>query len=379
MTTKEHQAKKPVSDPRLWDVRLSERDFEVLKTISAQYQLDPLTGEIQMLRGKVYISAAGLQVLACRHPDYEGCEIEIVHSDWEKNFYVIKAKVWKKGCAHPFEDFGDADPSTSQMKGRALFRHAITRARSRAIRSAFAVPFCSVEEMDAKGVEQMQVVREKPAPKVERPAQENELAKLRRQYRAVSKEAGIHPKVHETIKIRYGSSAGWSVEFFKMLISQLQEGHKPEFEQAVASFRDEMLNKEYDNRSTDREFEQRVKKGDIECSPWLLHNFLLLLDSWKINAAMTEFCAKHSMSLRDVRMAWDLGVRPLRKTRPVYDQWEGLLLEKGDAEVAGLFEEKVKSLENREAFDTLKDEIRKHRASPATCGALISRYHKHFK
>ena len=114
--------------PELWDGRLSNRDREVLTQIAEQYQLDPLTGEIMMLRGKVFITAQGLQKLACRDPLYDGCEIEIVQADWQKNFYVIKARVWKKGCSHPFEDFGDADPSTSQMKGRALFRHAITRA-----------------------------------------------------------------------------------------------------------------------------------------------------------------------------------------------------------------------------------------------------------
>ncbi len=386
MTTKEHQAKQPVSDPELWGVRLSDRDFEVLKTISAQYQLDPLTGEIQMLRGKVYISAAGLQVLACRHPDYEGCEIEIVHSDWEKNFYVVKAKVWKKGCAHPFEDFGDADPSTSQMKGRALFRHAITRARSRAIRSAFAVPFCSVEEMDAKGVEQMQVVREKPAPKTEpritQPkvvkddSPKDELSKLRGQYRAVSKESSIHPKVHETIKLRYGTSNGWSVEFFRMVISQLQEGHKPEFEQVVASFRDEMLNKEYDNQGTDREFEQRVRKGDIECSPWLLHNFMLLLDSWKIGAAMDAFCESNGFVRDWVRDAWDFGVLPLRKTQPIWEEWKKYLLEDVDQQKVKNFEAALKGLEIQEAFDTLKRWIHEHRKNPATCVAFSGVYRR---
>lgn len=136
--------------PDLWDGRLSSRDREVLTQIAEKYALDPLTGEVMMLRGKVYITAAGLQKLAVRDPNYEGCEIEIVQADWEKNFYVIKARVWKKGCSHPFEDFGDADPSTSSLRGRALFRHAITRARARAMRSAFAIPFCSVEELDGE-------------------------------------------------------------------------------------------------------------------------------------------------------------------------------------------------------------------------------------
>lgn len=159
--------------PDLWDGKLNSRDREVLTLMAEQYELDPLTGDLMMLRGKVYITAAGLQKLAVRDPSYEGCEIEIVQADWEKNFYVIKARVWKKGCSHPFEDFGDADPSTSSLRGRVLFRHAITRARARAMRSAFAIPFCSVEELDDEGRNMVGHPKKEnppPVPKKKKPA-----------------------------------------------------------------------------------------------------------------------------------------------------------------------------------------------------------------
>lgn len=133
--------------PDLWSGRLSNKDRELLIHVAEQYQLDPLVREIMVLQGNVYITAAGLQKIAIRDPSYNGCEVEIIHADWENNFYVVKARVWKKGCEYPFEDFGDADKATSKMKGRALFRHAVTRARARAMRSAFAVSLVSVEEM----------------------------------------------------------------------------------------------------------------------------------------------------------------------------------------------------------------------------------------
>ncbi len=134
--------------PDLWDSRYNTREIETLKVVAHQYNLDPLMREVIMLHGNIYVTAAGLQKLAQRDPDYNGCQIEPIVMDWDNNFFVVKASVWKKGCDYPFEDFGDADPTTSKLRGKALFRHAITRARARAIRSAFAVPFCALEELD---------------------------------------------------------------------------------------------------------------------------------------------------------------------------------------------------------------------------------------
>lgn len=134
--------------PDLWDARYNDKERETLKAVALQYGLDPLTREVMILKGNIYVTASGLQKLAVRDPDYDGCEIEVVQADWSNNFFVIKARVWKKNCSHPFEDYGDADPSTSSLTGHALFRHAITRARARAMRSAFAIPFCSLEELD---------------------------------------------------------------------------------------------------------------------------------------------------------------------------------------------------------------------------------------
>lgn len=134
--------------PDLWDERYSDKDREKLMVVAQAHGLDPMTREVIVIKGNIYVTAAGLQKLALNDPTYDGCEVELVQTDWKNNFFVIKARVWKKDCAHPFEDYGDADPTTSNLRGHALFRHAITRARARALRSAFAIPFCSVEELD---------------------------------------------------------------------------------------------------------------------------------------------------------------------------------------------------------------------------------------
>ncbi len=144
----QRKKKQPELHPELWGAHYTAKEIEMLKIVAKQYGLDPLAREVIIIKGNIYVTAAGLQKLALRDPDYDGCEIELVHTDWENNFFVVKARVWKKGCSRPFEDYGDADPSTSGLRGHALFRHAITRARARAMRSAFAIPFCTLEELD---------------------------------------------------------------------------------------------------------------------------------------------------------------------------------------------------------------------------------------
>lgn len=155
-------------NPAFWPNadRYNKRDIDMIRAAAEQYGLNPMTGDIMSLRGNLYVTSSGLNSLAQMHPDYDGCTVDPIVLDWEKNTYVIKAQVWKKGCSRPFEDYGDADPTTSKMKGRALFRHAITRAKARAIRSAFAVPFVAIEELsdeDRKELRQREKNKQ-PAP-----------------------------------------------------------------------------------------------------------------------------------------------------------------------------------------------------------------------
>lgn len=134
--------------PQMW--KLSTQDVHQLLWVADRYGFDPVADEVIMLHGRPYITASGLNRVANRSRDFNGIEVEIVHQNWQTNFFVVKAKVWKKGCEMPFEDFGEASPSTSKMKGQCIFRHAVTRAKARAIRAAFSIPFCSVEELDDK-------------------------------------------------------------------------------------------------------------------------------------------------------------------------------------------------------------------------------------
>ncbi len=75
---------------------------------------------------------------------------EIVSSfcDPSNNRWTFKATVFRTGCAEGFVAYGDADPSNvSFLVHGAEMRVAETRAVNRALRKAYGIGICSVEEI----------------------------------------------------------------------------------------------------------------------------------------------------------------------------------------------------------------------------------------
>jgi hypothetical protein len=71
-------------------------------------------------------------------------------SDPQNNKWVIKAIVFKSRYSKGFAGYGDADPSNvSSMVRGAELRIAETRAVNRALRKAYGIGLCSVEELGA--------------------------------------------------------------------------------------------------------------------------------------------------------------------------------------------------------------------------------------
>jgi hypothetical protein len=69
-------------------------------------------------------------------------------SDPVANRWVFKATVYKSSSSRGFVGYGDADPSNvSLMVHRAELRIAETRAVNRALRKAYGIGLCSVEEL----------------------------------------------------------------------------------------------------------------------------------------------------------------------------------------------------------------------------------------
>jgi hypothetical protein len=117
-----------------------------------QFGLSVQAGDLLLLENKLYITYAGALKIARRNR-CSGISTEVVAelSEPGKSRFVVKASVFKTSRSRPFEGYGDADPSNvSALVRGAELRVAETRAVHRALRKAFAIPFCSIEEIGSR-------------------------------------------------------------------------------------------------------------------------------------------------------------------------------------------------------------------------------------
>jgi hypothetical protein len=120
-----------------------------LKRLSNAYGLSVAAGDLQLLDGKWYVTHAGLLGIANR----SGCSaittvLDRSVSDPSVSRWVFKATVHKSPRSRGFVGYGDADPSnTSPLVRGAEMRVAETRAVNRALRKAYGIGLCSVEEL----------------------------------------------------------------------------------------------------------------------------------------------------------------------------------------------------------------------------------------
>jgi hypothetical protein len=97
------------------------------------------------------VTHSGLLGLAQRR-HCAGIEAELLKefSDFSLSHWVFKAKVYKTPRSIGFVGYGDADPiNVSSMVRGAELRIAETRAVNRALRKAYGIGLCSVEELGA--------------------------------------------------------------------------------------------------------------------------------------------------------------------------------------------------------------------------------------
>src|SRR5580698_362156 len=140
------------------NVRTARRNFNLLPDSRLIMQLRDLghdygfsleTGELQILDGNWYVTHTGLLRLA-RRRKCRGIHVEAINSlcDVSAGRYVMKATVYPSKASAGFVGYGDADPSNvSQRVHGAEMRIAETRAVNRALRKAYGVGICSVEEI----------------------------------------------------------------------------------------------------------------------------------------------------------------------------------------------------------------------------------------
>ena len=120
-----------------------------LRALIARHSVSVAAGDIQLVGGRWYVTHAGLLQIARRNR-CAGIRttVEKVLSDPTACRWVFKATVYKSPRSRGFVGYGDADPSNvSSMVHGAEMRVAETRAVNRALRKAYGIGLCSVEEL----------------------------------------------------------------------------------------------------------------------------------------------------------------------------------------------------------------------------------------
>src|SRR5713101_3732827 len=129
--------------------RLSRTALDGLRELTVKYAFSVALGDLQLLDGRWYVTHSGLLGLAARGRCH-GIQVEQVHTfcDPVTCRWVFKASVYKSPRSKGFVGYGDADPTnTSPLVRGAEMRVAETRAVNRALRKAYGIGLCSVEEL----------------------------------------------------------------------------------------------------------------------------------------------------------------------------------------------------------------------------------------
>jgi hypothetical protein len=129
--------------------------IQVLKQLTDEYQFSVRRGDLLLMDSGWYVTHAGLLRLARRHRCV-GIDVEPVleFSDPTKLRWAFKATVYRTKHCRGFVGYGDADPSNvSPLVHGAELRAAETRSVSRALRKAYGIGICSVEEIGSLAVQ----------------------------------------------------------------------------------------------------------------------------------------------------------------------------------------------------------------------------------
>jgi len=120
-----------------------------LRKITMAFGLSVALGDVQLIDGRWYVTHAGLLRMAQRRRCH-GIKTSLQEhlSDPVAGRWIFKATVYKVPGSDGFIGFGDADPSSvSALVRGAEMRVAETRAVNRALRKAYGIGLCSVEEL----------------------------------------------------------------------------------------------------------------------------------------------------------------------------------------------------------------------------------------
>jgi len=134
---------------QLWPGQIDKLQSEHLRALVDRYVLSVESGDLQLLNGNWYVNHSGLLRLAHRR-GCVGIRVEPVPEfcDPTAKRFAFKATVYNRKNSQGFVGYGDADPSNvSTLIRGAEMRVAETRAVNRALRKAYGIGICSVDEI----------------------------------------------------------------------------------------------------------------------------------------------------------------------------------------------------------------------------------------
>jgi len=132
-----------------WGIKRNCQQLEALKQLSEEFQLSISSGELILLNNNWFVTHAGLLGIAKRNQCL-GIKVQVLKDlcDPATSRYAFEATVYKTRGSCGFGGYGDADPSNvSSIVRGAEMRVAETRAVNRALRKAYGIGICSVEEI----------------------------------------------------------------------------------------------------------------------------------------------------------------------------------------------------------------------------------------
>jgi len=134
---------------RIWPGQLGNRQKNSLRILTYHHAVCLPAGDVQLLEGSWYVTHSGLLRLSQRK-GCQGIRVQPLreYCDAATGRWVFRATVYTRSHSKGFVGFGDADPTNvSPRVHGAEMRVAETRAVNRALRKAYGIGICSVEEL----------------------------------------------------------------------------------------------------------------------------------------------------------------------------------------------------------------------------------------
>jgi hypothetical protein len=132
-----------------WGGKVGNIALRALSNFTEQFQFSVANGDLLFLESGWYVTHSGLTSLARRNR-CAGIKVQPVQPfcDPAAQRWAFEATVFKSRACRGFVGYGDADPSNvSFLVHGAEMRVAETRAVNRALRKAYGIGICSVEEI----------------------------------------------------------------------------------------------------------------------------------------------------------------------------------------------------------------------------------------